>query len=111
RVFSKPWGYTFVAPSVTNGMAHFTLKASATDLSFNSSSLASYTWDVVPNSPPTNVAIATTPASVYLGNRVSADVTFSDEGLKATVSVDVVGKHADGSDYHLLAAAITPGLN
>src|SRR5204863_7739311 len=72
RVFTKPWGYTFFAPAVTSP-GHYTLKASATDLSNNSSDVASFTWDVVPNNPPTNVVVINSPSSVYLGGHVTSD--------------------------------------
>ncbi|HEX9406616.1 MAG TPA: Ig-like domain-containing protein, partial [Thermoanaerobaculia bacterium] len=95
RTKAAPFSYNFAAPNKTA----YTLKASATDFSNNTSDLASFTWTVAPNNAPADVKLTVTPASVYLAGHVDAQVSFTDEGLTATVSLKVVGSHADGSTY------------
>jgi len=95
-----PFSYKFVAPDVPAGGAPLTLSAEALDLSGNPSEQASRTWDVQPNQPPQNVALVLTPStSIYAGNRVNASVTFNDEGILATVQVELAATQSDGSPY------------
>src|SRR5207244_1771661 len=84
-----PWSYRFVAPETPAGGSTLTLRAIATDLSFNESAAATMTWDVRPNQPPQNVTVTPTPANaIYPGNHALVGVTFEDEGTLATVQVD-----------------------
>ncbi|HXG59335.1 MAG TPA: carboxypeptidase regulatory-like domain-containing protein [Thermoanaerobaculia bacterium] len=107
KVSTAPFGYTFVAPKVTSP-AKYTLKASATDLSGNTSAIVSVTWDVNPNQAPGDVTVTATPGSVYLGGHVDADVTFRDDDVTATVSMQVTGKKLDGTAYVIPDALIKP---
>src|SRR3954447_2588318 len=52
-----------------------TLKASATDLSSNTSDVVAFTWTVVANQPPQNVTLTTSSPSVYLNGHFNANVT------------------------------------
>jgi hypothetical protein len=107
RVKTAPFGYFFVAPNASS----FTLKASATDLSGNTSALAAMTWTVKPNAAPTDVVVTNTPTAVYLAGKVATEVAFKDEGLSATVALAVSGKHQDGTAYPLAVASIHPAAN
>ena len=103
RVTTKPYGYTFVAPAVNadGSPTHFTLKTSAQDLSKNASpSLIPFTWDVAPNNPPSDLAVTSTPASIYPGRSATTNVTFNDEGLRVTVGLDITATNVDGTPYH-----------
>lgn len=110
RAFAAPWGYSFAAPHVETSGTRFTLKASATDLSFNTSDVAAMTWEVAPNLPPRNVTLTANPASVYLGAHIDAVAGFDDEGTICNVTLDILGKHRDGTDYHLTSASVRPAL-
>src|SRR5207237_6546866 len=57
------YSYLFVVPT---GVSKLTLKASATDLSFNSSEVVALTWDVVANKPPQDVTLTTSAPSSYI---------------------------------------------
>ncbi|HXA17287.1 MAG TPA: Ig-like domain-containing protein [Thermoanaerobaculia bacterium] len=102
--------YTFLLV-VPKTVTSFTLKASATDLSFNSSDVATFTWTVTPNQPPQNVTLTTSAASAYLNGHFNANVTFTDEGTVASLNLAVTGQHADGSPYPLLDTAFQPSNN
>jgi hypothetical protein len=102
------YSYLFVVPA---NVTKVTLKASATDLSQNTSALTSYTWDVTPNLPPQNVTLTPSVSSVYLNGHIDAGVSFSDEGTKATINFAATGQHADGSAYPLPDGAFNPGPN
>lgn len=108
RVKAAPFAYAFAAPKTGD---KYTLQASATDFSNNSSDVAAMTWSVVANNPPANVNIAAIPDSVYVGGHVDATVTFTDEGLTAAASLRVVGSHKDGTPYELDASRIKPSTN
>ncbi|HKB78279.1 MAG TPA: Ig-like domain-containing protein, partial [Thermoanaerobaculia bacterium] len=108
RAKAAPYAYRFAAPS---GGTSFTLKAIATDFSNNTSDLASFTWNVVPNDPPAHLNVAVTPAAAYLASRLQATISFEDEGLAATVGLKVTGSHTDGSPYELPPSRITPSAN
>ncbi len=96
----SPYAYTFVAPPASGTPALFTLKASATDLSGNTSaSPAARTWNVAPNDPPKDLELTTDVASAYPQRSVTARVLFSDEGLSVTVALRLTGTHRDGSAY------------
>ncbi|HUJ13824.1 MAG TPA: Ig-like domain-containing protein, partial [Thermoanaerobaculia bacterium] len=97
RTKLAPFSYNFAAPTGST----YTLKASATDLSNNTSDLASFTWSVSPNAPPSGLALTVTPDSFYLGGHGSARVTFNDEGVVASVSLKITGARLDGSSYDL----------
>src|SRR5207302_3232690 len=94
-----PFSSKFVAPDVPVGGSTLALRAVATDLSGNIGDPATMSWQVNPNKPPQNVSVALTPASSYAGNRVSAAVTFQDEGTFATAQVDLTATQSDGSTY------------
>src|SRR5207244_2326400 len=100
RTKVAPFSYNFAAPN----KSAYTLKASATDFSNNISDLASFTWNVAPNNPPADVKLTATPASVYLAGHVDAQVSFTDEGLVATVSLKVAGSRLDGSTYEFFSS-------
>jgi hypothetical protein len=102
------YSYLLVVPA---GVTKVTLKASATDLSFNSSDVVPFTWDVIANKPPQDVTLTTSAPSAYVSRRVDANVTFTDEGTLATVTMSATGQHADGSPYPLPATAFTPSIN
>src|SRR5581483_5814726 len=70
RTKTAPYAYSFAAPHQSS----YTLKASATDFSNNTSDLATFTWNVAPNNAPADVKVAVTPASLYLSNRADAQV-------------------------------------
>ncbi|HUR79641.1 MAG TPA: Ig-like domain-containing protein, partial [Thermoanaerobaculia bacterium] len=95
REKAKPFAYSFVAPS---NAATFTLKATATDLSGNTSDLASRTWDVTANAAPSEVGVTNDVASVYPGGRVTSRVAFKDEGVSVTVALELRGTALDGSE-------------
>jgi Bacterial Ig-like domain len=88
RVKTKPFTYSFVAPS---GVSSFTLKAGASDLSFNTGAIASMTWEVAPNEAPRDVIVTNTPAAEYPSRRVQTRVKFRDEGLVVTVALELHG--------------------
>ena len=48
--------------------------------------------------------LTATPASVYLAGHVDAQVSFTDEGLVATVSLKVAGSRLDGSTYEFFSS-------
>jgi len=96
---TSPFSYTFVGPDVPEGGSTLTLRAIATDQSANISDPATITWQVKPNKPPQNVAVALTPQSAYASNRVNASVSFDDEGTFATVQIDAGGTQSDGSAW------------
>jgi len=96
---TSPFSYTFVGPDVPEGGSTLTLRAIATDQSANISEPATTTWQVKPNKPPQNVAVALTPQSAYASNRVNASVSFDDEGTFATVQIDASGTQSDGSAW------------
>jgi Bacterial Ig-like domain/F5/8 type C domain len=99
RVKTKPFSYSFVAPK-TSTPTTFTLKASATDLSNNTSvEAASFTWNVVPNEAPKNIVVTNTPDTVYPSGRVTSRVRFTDEGLVVTVALSLQGTNVDGTPY------------
>ncbi|MDQ6799844.1 MAG: Ig-like domain-containing protein, partial [Acidobacteriota bacterium] len=100
RTKVAPFAYNFAAPRTTTGTT-FTLKASATDFSNNTSDLATFTWNIAPNNPPAAVTVTPTPASAYLTGHVDVAVAFADEGLTATIALKAVGVHLDGSPYEL----------
>src|SRR5205085_527341 len=86
---------------------HFTLKASARDLSNNDSpSFAAFTWDVAPNNAPSDLAVTSTPSSLYPGHSVSTNVTFNDEGLSVTVGLTIDATNIDGSPYHAVVDSV-----
>ena len=88
RAKTKPFTYNFVVPA---GATSHTLKASATDLSFNTGATDSMTWEVAPNEAPRELAVTNTPASEYPNRRVETRVKFKDEGLVVTVAVTLNG--------------------
>jgi hypothetical protein len=92
----KPWAYEFEAPP-TDVERTFTLQVSARDLSGNPSPApAPLTWTVIPNAPPKDVKITLTAGSAYPTQTVGSSVTFSDEGVKVTVSIRLVGQKTNG---------------
>lgn len=94
----KPYAYSFTAPS-TSTSTTFTLKASATDFSNNTSAVqAVKTWNVLPNEAPRVTAITNTPASIYAGGSVETHVQFTDEGVAASVVLELRGTNTDGSE-------------
>ncbi|HEX2835650.1 MAG TPA: Ig-like domain-containing protein [Thermoanaerobaculia bacterium] len=94
----KPYAYSFTAPS-TSTPATFTLKASATDFSNNTSAVqAVKTWDVIPNEAPRVTAVTNTPASLHAGASVETRVRFTDEGVAASVVLELRGTNVDGSE-------------
>ncbi|MEO8378096.1 MAG: Ig-like domain-containing protein, partial [Acidobacteriota bacterium] len=97
RVKTKPFAYDFVAPVTTTGTT-FTLKATATDLSGNTSAEASFTWNVAPNEAPGEIVVTHDVASVYPSGRVESRVRFKDEGISVTVALELRGTALDGSE-------------
>ncbi|HVR38489.1 MAG TPA: Ig-like domain-containing protein, partial [Thermoanaerobaculia bacterium] len=100
RTTVKPYEFVFVAPLVTAETA-YTLQASATDLSNNESARATFTWSVIPNAPPQNLATTVTPPAAYPTKKIQARTTFTDDDLEVTVVGDLKVKHADGTDNHI----------
>ncbi|HEX6084063.1 MAG TPA: Ig-like domain-containing protein, partial [Thermoanaerobaculia bacterium] len=97
RVKTKPYGYSFVAPS---NASSFTLQATATDLSNNTSeSPVSKTWEVAPNLAPSAIAITNDVTSAYPSGRVNTRVAFEDEGVSVTVALELRGTALDGSPF------------
>jgi hypothetical protein len=96
RAKEQPFTYTFVAPPTTTGTT-FTLRASATDLSFNTGEVTSFTWDVAPNEAPREIVVTPAPSSHYPGNAVQTKVAFKDEGLTVTVALELRGTKLDGT--------------
>lgn len=88
RANTAPFAYSFVAPS---NATTFTLKASATDLSFNTSAVDAMTWDVAPNEAPRDLVVTHTPASAYAGKQIETRVSFRDEGLSVVVALALNG--------------------
>jgi hypothetical protein len=88
RANAMPFAYSFVAPS---NATTFTLKASATDLSFNSSAVDAMTWDVAPNEAPRDIVVTHTPLSSYAGKQIETRVSFRDEGLSVVVALALNG--------------------
>ncbi|HEX7832706.1 MAG TPA: Ig-like domain-containing protein, partial [Thermoanaerobaculia bacterium] len=98
RKTTKPYTYSFTAPATTTAST-FTLKASAVDLSNNTSATqASHTWDVIANEAPRDVVVTNTPSSIYPGAAVETRVRFSDEGVSASVVLEVRGTNVDGTE-------------
>jgi hypothetical protein len=93
------------------GVTSVTLKASATDLSFHQSALASFTWSVIANQPPQNVTFTTSAATAYLKGHIDTATTFTDEGTLVTASLAVTGKKTNGDDYPLPASLVHPSGN
>jgi Bacterial Ig-like domain/Carboxypeptidase regulatory-like domain len=96
RVRTAPFAYSFVASGTS-----MTLKASATDLSGNTSaSLAEAMWEVMPNNAPANVVVTNTPASAYPAGTVATSVSFEDEGVSVTVALELRGtRHSDNTAF------------
>ncbi|MFL6248500.1 MAG: Ig-like domain-containing protein, partial [Thermoanaerobaculia bacterium] len=92
----KPYEFSFVAPTVTSETT-YTLQASATDLSNNESERATFTWNVIPNSPPQNLTASNTPAAIYPTRKTQTNITFTDEDLEVTVVANLKVKRLDGS--------------
>lgn len=102
RVKAKPFAYDFVAPNTVSGTT-FTLQATATDLSGNTSGHpATFTWDVVANAAPTEITVTHDVPSVYPSGKVETRVHFQDEGLAATVALELRGTALDGAELHQL---------
>ncbi|MFP5247625.1 MAG: Ig-like domain-containing protein, partial [Thermoanaerobaculia bacterium] len=100
-ITAPPYSYSFRAP-VTATPTTYTLMVSANDLSLNRSPQPEpFTWNVIPNAAPTNITVTNTPASAYPTQKVHTVVTFTDEGLKVTANLKLVGKRLDGSDVTL----------
>ncbi len=95
RARTKPFAYSFVAPS---NASTFTLKATATDLSGNTSDVSSMTWDVAANAAPSEVSVTNDVPSVYPGRAVTSRVAFKDEGVSVTVALEVRGTALDGTE-------------
>ena len=93
RASTPPFAFEFVAPE----SASFTLQASATDLSSNTSDVASLTWNVIPNAAPRAITIASTPASAYPSTAIETRIGFEDEGLAVTVLLRLRGIDRDGA--------------
>ncbi|HET8798223.1 MAG TPA: Ig-like domain-containing protein, partial [Thermoanaerobaculia bacterium] len=108
RSTTKPFAYQFAAPA-TSTPSSFTLKASATDLSNNSSAApASHTWEVIPNQAPRDIVVTHAPAAVYPGGAVETRVRFTDEGVTATVVLEIRGTKIDGSELRETIASQNP---
>jgi hypothetical protein len=101
----KPYAYSFTAPSTATATT-FTLKASATDFSNNTSAAqAVKTWTVIPNEAPRVTAITNTPASVYAGGAVETRVRFTDEGVAASIALELRGTNLDGSELRQIVGS------
>jgi len=96
RIKAPPFAYSFVASGTS-----MTLKASATDLSGNTSAeLAVATWEVVPNNAPANIVVANAPESAYPTGAIATNVSFEDEGVSATVAIELHGtRHSDNTPF------------
>lgn len=105
RVLTPPYSYSFVAPATGTT---YTLKVSANDLSGNSSpTREAFIWDVAPNAPPANVTVTNTPTEVYPTQAGSSKVTFTDEGVRVTVVLELRGKKLDSADLvHSLGSKV-----
>lgn len=106
RDTSAPFTYSFVAPSAGSG-ATFTLQASATDLSFNTSEVVAKTWNVVPNEAPAAIVVTNTPESAYPTTQIATEVAFQDEGLAVTIALELRGLALDGSAFQQILASRT----
>ncbi|HEU4887385.1 MAG TPA: Ig-like domain-containing protein, partial [Thermoanaerobaculia bacterium] len=104
RTTVKPYEFSFVAPSVTTE-GTYTLRASATDLSNNESERVSFTWTVIPNSPPQNLTATNTVTALYPTRRTRTNISFTDEDLEVTVNVNLKVKRLDGSEPDLFVAS------
>jgi hypothetical protein len=102
RATTAPYGYIL---RLANGVTTATLKASAVDLSGNTSEITSQTWEVSPNLPPQNIVI-NVPASSYVARSVALSATFDEDGLAVTSALAVTAKHRDGTPYVLDATRI-----
>ncbi len=99
RVKTKPYSYSFVAPSTTTGTT-FTLKASAVDLSGNTSpSPDSFTWNVAANLAPRDLVVTNIPTAEYPTHAVQTRVRLKDEGLIVNVALELRGTKTDGTEY------------
>ncbi|HVT45346.1 MAG TPA: Ig-like domain-containing protein [Thermoanaerobaculia bacterium] len=96
----SPFSYKFTAPEAPLEGSTLTLRAIATDLSGNVSEPAAATWTLQQNRPPQNVAIALSPSdSLYPGEKVTASVTFEDEGILATVNAKLEAVQESGAAF------------
>ena len=99
-ITKAPFSYTFVGPDAPPEGTTFTLQAVAHDLSLNEGEPSSITWNVQQNKPPKDVVLTLTPStSTYAGNKLSANVTFDDEGTFAAVNARIKGMRNDGIEY------------
>ncbi|HJQ40768.1 MAG TPA: Ig-like domain-containing protein, partial [Thermoanaerobaculia bacterium] len=84
-VTKAPFSAKILGPEAPAGGATLTVGAQATDTSGRRGPKATAQWTVKPNAAPANVAVTPLQASAYPSNKVSASVTFEDEGSFASV--------------------------
>ncbi|HVR44514.1 MAG TPA: Ig-like domain-containing protein [Thermoanaerobaculia bacterium] len=96
---AAPWSYRFVAPEAPPEGAMLTIRAVARDLSLNASAPADLALEVRPNQPPSALSLALDPPAFHPSNRIEAVVSFEDEGIVATVEVELAGVRSDASEY------------
>ncbi|HEY6211812.1 MAG TPA: Ig-like domain-containing protein, partial [Vicinamibacterales bacterium] len=109
RVKTKPYSYSFVAPSTATGTT-FTLKASAVDLSGNvSPSPDTFTWNVAPNLAPRDIVVTNTPSAAYPTHAVQTRVRLKDEGLTVNVALELRGTKTDGTEYRQVLGSTNLG--
>jgi hypothetical protein len=84
-VTKAPFSTKILGPEAPAGGATLTVGAQATDTSGRRGPKATAQWTVKPNAAPTNVVVTPLQATAYPSNKVSASVTFEDEGSFASV--------------------------
>jgi hypothetical protein len=86
-VTKAPFSTKILGPEAPESGVTLTVGAQATDTSGRQGPKATASWTVKPNMPPKNVVVTPLQVSAYPSNKVSAKVTFEDEGSFASVNM------------------------
>jgi len=86
-VTKAPFSTKILGPEAPESGVTLTVGAQATDTSGRQGPKATASWTVKPNMPPKNVVVTPLQTSAYPSNKVSAKVTFDDEGSFASVNM------------------------
>ncbi len=96
-VTKAPFSTKILGPEAPASGSTLTVGAQATDTSGRRGPKATAQWTVKPNAAPTNVIVTPLQASAYPSNKVSASVTFEDEGSFATIVMTFTVPLTNGS--------------
>ena len=86
-ITASPFSTKILGPEAPESGTTLTVGAQAYDASGNQGPKTTQSWTVKPNAPPQNVVVTPLQASAYPSTRVSAAVTFEDEGSYASVTM------------------------